>query len=116
MHEMGIAIDLIEQVLKIGKDNNLKLISEIEIEAGILRLIEPEAMQIAWKSVSEGTIAEGSTIKLSEIPLSAKCRKCKNTFTPHMDDFRCPKCSRADVDLTSGNDLVLKSVTGEKKN
>lgn len=112
---MGIAIDLIEQVLKVGKENNLESISEIEVEAGVLRLIEPEAMEIAWKSVCEGTIAEGSTMKLSEITPSAKCRKCKNTFTPQMDDFRCPNCLIADVDLTSGNDLILKSITGEKK-
>ena len=114
MHEMGIAIDLIEQVLKVGKENNLKSISEIEIEAGVLRLIEPEAMQVAWKSVCEETIAEGSTMKLSEIAPSAKCRKCNNMFTPEMDDFRCPKCSIADVELISGNDLILKSITGDK--
>jgi hydrogenase nickel incorporation protein HypA/HybF len=115
MHEMGIAVDLIEQVLKIGKQNNLISISEIEVEAGALRLIEPEAMCIAWESVCDNTIAAGSMLKLSEVSPSASCRKCKNTFTPKIDDFRCTQCGMADIDLIGGNDLLLKSITGDKK-
>ena len=114
MHEMGIAFDLIEQVLKIGKQNNLSSISEIEVEAGVLRLIEPEAIRLAWESVCEGTIAAGSALKLSEVSPSAKCRICQKTFTPQMDDFRCPHCATADIELISGNDLILKSITGDK--
>lgn len=114
MHEMSIALELLEQVLSISKENNLNRVSEIEIEAGMLKFIEPEAMRLAWESACEGNITEGSSLILKEIPPSAKCINCDNIFQPHIDDFRCPKCGTADIEITGGNEIILRSVSGDK--
>jgi hydrogenase nickel incorporation protein HypA/HybF len=114
MHEMSIALELLEQVLAIAKKNSLNNVSEIEIEAGMLRLIEPEAMRLAWESACEGTAAAGSALILKEIPPSANCRNCKYDFLPSIVDFRCPKCNKADIEIINGNEIILKSVSGDK--
>ena len=67
MHEMSIATGLIEQVLKIANENNLSRVDEVEIEAGQLRFIIPEAMYTAFEAVSEGTIAAGAKLKITAL-------------------------------------------------
>ncbi len=110
MHEMSIATGLIEQVLKIANENRLPHIDEVEIEAGQLRFIVPEAMYAAFEAVSEGTIAQGAKLKITEVKAMARCRKCNKKYAPKIDDFLCPSCSVADFEIVQGDDIILKSL------
>lgn len=115
MHEMSIAIALIDQIFEVGCDNNLIKVNEVEIEVGFLKQVVDEVMQEAYKSVTEGTIAEGSILRIKEISASVQCNQCKKIFKPELDNFLCPDCAKADVEVLKGNDIILKSVIGDKK-
>ena len=111
MHEMSIAMSLINQVLEVASRNNAQRVDEVMLEVGFLRQVVPEAMHMAWEAVTEDTPARGSVLTITEVPPEAKCRKCGTRFVPGIDTFLCPGCGQADVEITAGNDIVLKSMS-----
>ena len=115
MHEMSIAEGLMEQILSIANENSLKSIEEVEIETGLLRQVIPEVMQEAFRAVRQDTIAQSAVLKITEIPAIGKCRTCQKEFEPELNNFLCPQCLRADVEILQGDDIILKSVIGERE-
>ena len=113
MHEMSLATELMGQILRLMAEHNLVKVDEVEVEVGILRQVVPEAMHLAWETVSEGTPAEGSKLKLDEIAASAECRECSFVFQPEIDNFMCPRCGHADIRIEIGTEIILKSLSGE---
>lgn len=113
MHEMSIAQELIEQICSVAHQNNMQRVNEVILEIGILRLVIPEVMQNAFTAVTKDTVAEGAMLTMIEIPAQAVCNQCQQYFEPALDDYLCPRCRRADVTITRGNDIVLKTLSGE---
>ncbi len=113
MHEMTIAVELLRELESLVKTNNVKRVTEFTVSAGQLRGIVPEALDIAFASLAEGTFAAGAKLNLEFVPTIAQCQQCNNTFQPGEDYYLCPKCNKADVEIIEGNDIILKSVTCE---
>ena len=107
---MSIAVSLVDQLLELARQQRACRIEEVELETGVLQQVVPEALELAFKVASEGTVADGATLKLVEVPAVAECRPCGHRFEPAIDDYRCPRCERADVRIVAGNDIVLKTV------
>lgn len=88
-------------------------IQELVVEVGPMRQVVSEALRMAFEVISEGTPAEGAAMKVIETAIKATCRNCGWPFEPTIDNFLCPRCEQADVEITAGNDIVLKSVSCE---
>ena len=112
MHEMSIATELIDQILAAAASHGLQKVEEVVVETGALRQIVPDVMQAAFEAVSKGTIAEGAELTIVEVPARARCRKCGQEFEPQPDNFLCPLCLVADMQVVQGEDIILKSVSG----
>jgi len=110
MHEMSIAEGLLQAVLTAANQHGATRIERIELDVGQMRLIVPDAMQMAWQVITEGTIAAGSEIVVVEVPVTARCKKCGRQFAPQINEYICPDCGQADVDILTGDDIILKSV------
>lgn len=113
MHEMAIAASVVEHVLEVAQQNGAARVSAVELEVGVLQLIVPEALQLAFEAASQGTLAQHAELKITETPAAAECRRCRTRFEPAIDDYLCPGCGEADVRLLAGNDILLKSVICE---
>ncbi len=119
MHELTIASELLDQTLSAARSHADRLsgkaddlcIEEVEVEIGLLRLVVPEALEMAWQVVCEGTAAEGARLCITETRPAARCRLCGRTYEPTIDDYLCPGCNKADMEICGGNDIVLKAVT-----
>ncbi len=110
MHELSIAESVVECVLSVAEDNGATCVEAVEIEVGVLRLVVPEALAEAFVALSEGTLAAGAELTITEVPASARCRLCGEVFQPEVGNFLCPKCFQADVQIGSGNDIILKAI------
>lgn len=115
MHEMSIAMSLIGQVLHQADANHLSQVQEIVLDVGEQRQIVPEALHMAFRAVAAETCAAGARLDLHEIPVRARCRSCGEDFAPAIDDYRCPACGLADIDFIQGNDIILRSLSGEQE-
>lgn len=110
MHEMSIASELLRTVLAVAAENGAARVEEVEVQAGAMKLIVPEALELAWSVLAAGTPAEGARLKLTEVPIEAECRPCGRRFVAAVDGFACPGCGQADVEIVAGDDIILTSV------
>lgn len=113
MHEMSIAMALLEQLDRLAKENHATRVSEVEVTCGVMQQVVPEALQWAFEAQSAGTLAAGAELRIEEEPLGARCRGCGLEFTPTIESFECPNCGQADAELLAGQDIMLKSVVCE---
>lgn len=116
MHEMSIAEELVRQVEDVAREHGGQSVSEVEVELGVFRQVVPEALEIAFAALAEGTVAEGAVLKMTEKGIVGLCRVCQNRFEASLETFQCPRCSEADVEIVEGDDIVLKSVAVEIDN
>lgn len=113
MHELSIATELIRCVLAAAEQHGARRVESIDVEVGPMQQVVVEALEMAFEIVSEGTIAEGASLHVTKTALTATCRECGHAFEPSLDNFLCPQCGQADVDITAGNDIVLTSLSCE---
>ena len=110
MHEMSIATGILDSALAAAAEHGAARIVELDVELGVMRLVVPEALRMAFEVIAEGTAAEGARLKLTEVGLRGRCVPCGREFEPEVDNYLCPACGQADVDIFTGNDIILKSV------
>lgn len=117
MHELPIAMEIVRQAVEIARQYNAERIEEVEVQLGVLRLIQPDALRMSFEAAGEGTPAQGAVLRMTEEKLVAVCKTCDCMFMPEPDNFVCPRCAAADARIVAGNDIILKSVvcrTGEE--
>ncbi|MCG3138261.1 MAG: Hydrogenase maturation factor HybF [Phycisphaerae bacterium] len=114
MHELYLAQELLNQVLQSVSDHPDAKVCAVEIEVGPMKQIVLEAMELAWRSVVEGSLADQSVLHQVEVPITAQCRNCTRTFEAAIDSYQCPECRQADVQIMKGHEIILKSITLEE--
>ena len=67
MHEMSIAIQLVETIRTVATDNGLRQVDEVALEVGPMTLIVPEALREAFALAAEGSPAAGAALEIKEL-------------------------------------------------
>ena len=96
MHELSIALSIINLATKEAEKSNATRVSELELEIGEI------AMQ--------NTILEGAKVSIVEIRSLAVCRDCKTRFSPVSMFDPCPRCYSHEIEFLRGRELRLKSL------
>ncbi|MBA3236300.1 MAG: hydrogenase maturation nickel metallochaperone HypA, partial [Chloroflexi bacterium] len=60
--------------------------------------------------VGIGTIVEGATLELVQMPVTSTCRACGNTETGDEKAIGCQRCEASTMDHAGGDVLVLESI------
>ena len=85
MHELSIALSIIESAEEAARKNNATIISKVEVEIGTMAGVETEALLFAWDSVIQGTMAQNSPLIINSIQAEATCQECGKDFP--VDNF-----------------------------
>jgi hydrogenase nickel incorporation protein HypA/HybF len=112
MHELSIALALLDQLEALAAERGIARFERIELAAGVRRGIVPEALELAFREAARGGPAAEAELELTIVPAWARCRGCGHAFAPAIDDYLCARCGQADVEMLSGDDIVLSRVTG----
>jgi hydrogenase nickel incorporation protein HypA/HybF len=110
MHEMSLAMSLAERVAA-HLPEGARLLS-IQLQAGPMRGIDPEAMDWAWRSAIEQTPLAGATLRLTNLPWSLRCPRCGQEWQSPEADVPCT-CGHAAPDIRGGDELKLVSIEVE---
>jgi hydrogenase nickel incorporation protein HypA/HybF len=113
MHEMSLAIELMDRVLDEAQRAGLSSVTRVEVSIGALQAVEPELLVEAFHAAAEGGPAEGAELKYVLEEAAARCRACGWEYAPSFTDYICPSCGQADAEVLRGRDLLLKSLSGE---
>jgi len=110
MHELSIAMSIIEIAEENAKNANASVISEIELDIGTQSGVVMEALEFALESATKETMLENAEIKINTISAKSICPKCNNEF--YIDDIYtpCGECGNPFCDIIQGKELKVKSL------
>ncbi len=114
MHEFGIIQNIIEIVTDSIKENGLNKVTKVKLLIGKMRQVSPEAMQFAFEATTKDTMFEASKLEMEFIPIQMKCNKCSREFEVQENLYFCEKCQGTDLSIVHGQELIIKSIEGEK--
>lgn len=116
MHEMSIAIGIIEQANAAAIQHGAGRIRQINVVVGATQLVDVEALQLAFSAAQVDTPADGAQLNITHEAAVARCRGCAMQFEPTIEppDFRCPHCGRADAEMIAGHEIILKALECEE--
>ncbi|OQX75909.1 MAG: hydrogenase maturation nickel metallochaperone HypA [Bacteroidetes bacterium 4484_249] len=113
MHELSIAMSIIEIAEENAKKENASVITEIELDIGRQSGVVMEAMEFAIESAKMGTMLENANWVINEIPALARCTSCKYEFETQELFSPCPECGNPFADIYQGKELRVKTLKVE---
>lgn len=109
MHEVSIAQSLLDTALATAAQHGAKRIATIRLRIGGLRQVVEESLRQAFDILSEGTIAQGSTVQIEWVPSVWRCAECGCVQDIESADDVCP-CGSREHTFEGNDDLLLISL------
>jgi hydrogenase nickel incorporation protein HypA/HybF len=113
MHEIRIAKDLSEIVLKVAAMNNLSRVTKVNISFGQMIQIIPDIFDFVFREAVRDTIAFDAVVDIEILPVKMRCKNCKNEFNINDNIYLCRRCASLELDIMQGKELFIKSIEGE---
>ncbi|MCZ2403489.1 hydrogenase maturation nickel metallochaperone HypA [Paenarthrobacter sp. Z7-10] len=106
MHELSITQSLVDTVLgRTGK----RAVKGVNLRIGRLSGVLPDAVRFCFELVSVDTPLAGAVLRIDEPQGRIRCRSChRDVVLP--DTLLLCTCGSADVEVTSGRELMVMSV------
>jgi hydrogenase nickel incorporation protein HypA/HybF len=115
MHEMSIALSIIEAVESKARDEGAGRISEIELQIGKLAGIEPESLRFCFSAAARGSLAESALLHIEEPEGIGECRECGRKFPVSFYYAECPECRSLRIEIVSGEEFRIQTITIEEE-
>lgn len=113
MHEFSLVRTLLDQVDQVVTEHGGRVAVEVCVELGPLSGVEPLLVRSAFEQLADASSARGATLRIDEVPLTAKCTNCDTEFEVIDFRFQCPACGSRTTQTTRGDMFRLMSVTTE---
>jgi len=110
MHEMSVAINIIEIASAEAAKHNSNIVTGVEVEIGQLSGIEIDSLKFSFDIAKKNTPLQKANTKFILISAEAICKDCNNKFL--IDDFidSCPHCNNYDLEIIKGKELKVRSI------
>ena len=111
MHEGNFTGQIVQAImfeLKKYPDHKPK---RIKVKVGEMLHLDRESIKMHYLVLTKGTALEGAEIDLEEIPVNVYCWQCNRmgcVKDHHMPI--CSNCSSTDVEVMSGNEILVDSI------
>ena len=115
MHEMSIALEVVEQVRDAARRaGDVTAVRTVRLEVGRLAGVVPEALTFCFELACAGTLLEGAELITEPVPGRARCASCVHDWAVGMPPvLLCPRCGRGADELLSGRELRITGVRWE---
>jgi hydrogenase nickel incorporation protein HypA/HybF len=111
MHELSIAMGIVELAEKEAEKAGSNTIEAIELEIGTLSGVELEALEFAWPVAVKGTALEHAKKIVHQPQGKARCTRCGLEYPIENLFDSCPECNCYLKDILQGKELRIKSIT-----
>ncbi|MFE7312490.1 hydrogenase maturation nickel metallochaperone HypA [Streptomyces sp. NPDC057555] len=112
MHEMSIALAVIDQVESAVRPAGATAVSSVRLQIGELAGVVPDALAFSFQLACEGTVLVGAELITEPIAARARCARCERTWPAGLPPcLSCPGCGGASVELLSGRELRIADVS-----
>ena len=113
MHEMSIALSIIDLAAERAEKAAANKIIEIELDIGILSGIEIDALNFAMEIAVKDSVLEFAEVKINRIESVSECLECGHIFEPDGFISHCPECREMNTRVFKGKEMQIKSILVE---
>ena len=107
MHELGIT----ENIVAIAVEYAAGLpVTNLTLEIGQLSAVMPEAIRFCFDVCSQGTVLEGATLEIIEVPGLGRCRQCGTEISLAQPWGLCDRCGSVELEIIQGEELKIKEM------
>ncbi len=110
MHELGVISSMVKTIEEIIKEEGFTEVQKLVLEVGELSGVVPHYMEVCFPAAVYKTFMENTVLEMETVPGIVKCKDCGREFNAVAQDFRCPKCGSNDMEILSGNDVMIKEL------
>ena len=110
MHELSLAMELVEQLKEVVIRENATVVTEINIVMGAMSGVERVPFEFAFPEAARNTAMEGAVLNIEEVPLVLKCKDCGAETEPDDIVMLCPACDSLSVEVLRGREFLVRSM------
>ena len=110
MHELSIAMSIVEMVAVEMQKHKGQEVESIELEIGMLSGVEMNAFEFAWPLAVKDTVLQNAEPVIHAIKGKAKCQDCQFEFEKEQLFDPCPQCHGYFTQIIKGKELRIKSL------
>jgi len=108
MHELSIAISMIEMATKEAAHHGSNRVSAVHLKLGPLSGVVKDALMFSYEVASKGTPLEDSQLVIEEVPVIAYCTSCDaKRVIESIQRLSCPVCATPTPEVLQGKELVV---------
>lgn len=110
MHEMALSESVLQSIERNARADGFERVLAVHLEIGELAGVDTEAMRFSFDAVTRGTLAENARLDISAVPGKAWCLPCGHAVQIAKRFDPCPDCGSHQLQVTGGEDMLLKSL------
>lgn len=111
MHELSIAISMIDQIIEESESRGGLEVEAVHLKLGVFSGVDREALLFSYELACEGTPLQGSRLVIETIPLVIYCACCQTErMPPSVYQLCCPECETAAQIIVSGREIEVVSL------
>jgi len=106
MHELSIALSLIEMATEEVERRGGARITALHLKLGPLSGVVKDALLFSYEVACNGTPLEGSQLVIEDVPVLIYCSQCEaEQQLDSIQRFCCPVCGTLSSDVVKGREL-----------
>lgn len=111
MHELSIAISMIDQIIEESESRNGLDVEVVHLKLGVFSGVDKDALLFSYELACEGTQLQGSHLVIETVPLIMYCELCRKSRTPpSMYELCCPECQAPGQTIISGQEIEVTAL------
>ena len=111
MHELGIVMQVIDQVEKVAAENHVTQVIKLNMEVGQVSSVVPELFAdcFAW-SKKKTQYMQQTQLEMVILEGISYCQDCRQTYQTTVSGRTCPHCGSERTYLVTGSEINIKDI------
>jgi hydrogenase nickel incorporation protein HypA/HybF len=123
VHELSTAINIVNTITEVAKQNNATRIKKVELVVGEFSMLNHDQLEFSFEIASEGTLAQGAEVIFETQKGEINCQDCNYTgiagepkkeldhfVVDLVNIFQCPNCKSNKTKISGGRDVYVKNI------
>ena len=111
MHELGIVMNVLEQVDSVAAENKAEKVLQVTMEVGEVSSIVPDLFIDAFNWAKKKTaFLQEAELEMIIIEGRTYCQNCGETYKTTDHGKQCPHCGSYETYLLTGDQVIIKDI------
>jgi hydrogenase nickel incorporation protein HypA/HybF len=113
MHELSIALEIVDQITEYFENSKLNKVYEVEIDIGELSGVDKENLSFMLPFAAKGSVIENSVIRYNIIKGRANCLGCHADYDMLEIYDVCPICHNFEKQIIQGKEFRINTILAD---